>query len=189
VKTNKGIIQRFVNFEAAKHPPVTAENFGELYEQHHPEIFRFCRRILRNYDNAEDAAEATFVKAYFHLEKFDPMKASFRTWIFRIAGNECLDRIRKWKDQPLDETVPSENNLTDESQDIQRIVNECLDRLEEGERAPFVLYHLEGFTYEEIAGIMKTSLSTARNRVKSAERNMKACLEKKGADEYLAEQI
>jgi len=175
---------------AKKRPPVTKENFGEYYEKHYPEIFRFCRSMLRDYDDAEDATQETFVKAYLNLAKFDENKSSFRTWLFKIATNVCIDEIRKrerWKKEPLEEAVSSGINSPDQSQDIQRIVNECLDRLDKEEKTAFVLYHGEEFTYEEIAEIMETSPSTTRNRVKSAERKMKVCLEKKGAEEYLTD--
>lgn len=90
---------------ATKRPPVTKENFGGYYEKHYQEIFRFCLRVLRNYDDAEDAAQETFVKAFLNLEKFDEKKSSFRTWIFRIAYNTCIDESRRRRPKPLEEIV------------------------------------------------------------------------------------
>jgi len=269
VKTNKGIIQRFVNFEAAKHPPVTTENFGELYEQHRPEILRFCLSMLRNYECAEELAkklaETTSRKASLRLAEYNDKRdslrtwifkiardvcfdelysrhypeifrfcldrlkdhvdvedivqdafvkayltfnenkgASFRTWVYRIAEQKCIDESKKhrWRRRPTEvaapitadavplpdaETPSAEQTVSpdDESYDIRRLVNECLDQLDEREKTPFVLHRSEGLTYEEIAEIIRTSLGTARNRVKSAEVKMKVCLEKKGAEDYL----
>lgn len=68
--------------------------FDELHERHRERMFRVARRITRHREDAQDAVQESFLRAYVHLEKFDE-KAKFSTWLTRIAINAALMKIRK----------------------------------------------------------------------------------------------
>ena len=81
--------------------------FGLLVERHEANVYGLCIKMLRNPEDAEDCLQEVFVKAYKALPSFRE-EARFSTWIYRIATNACLMRIRKRKldtvslDQPLE---------------------------------------------------------------------------------------
>ncbi|MGD8626394.1 MAG: RNA polymerase sigma factor, partial [Anaerolineae bacterium] len=135
---------------------------------------------------------------------FDPRRASFRTWLYRIARNRCIDVARRARlirflpigrraesDARREETVP-EDVLVDERQDVEALaakadtieaVGDCIDRLEHrDEKQAFLLYYLSGMVYREIGEVLGKSTSMARNRVKAAQQKVRQCLESKGFD-------
>ena len=90
--------------------------FGELVELYKDKVFHICFRMLGNRHEAEDIAQEAFIRAYINIESFN-QKRKFSTWLFRIATNLCIDRIRKKKpDYFLDAEVSGTEGLTMYSQ-------------------------------------------------------------------------
>jgi RNA polymerase sigma factor (sigma-70 family) len=77
-----------------------AHAFGELCERHHRKVYRTAYRIIRNHEDAEDAVQDSFIRAFMHLGEFDE-RAQFSTWLVRIAINSALMILRK-KNQKRD---------------------------------------------------------------------------------------
>ena len=83
--------------------------FGELCERHGKKVLRVIHRIMRNREDAEDAAQECFLNAFVHLKDFDG-RSQFATWLTRIAINAALAKLRKnhWKREiPIDEPNPA----------------------------------------------------------------------------------
>jgi RNA polymerase sigma-70 factor (ECF subfamily) len=83
--------------------------FGELCERHTKKVFRVIYRIMRNREDAEDAAQECFLSAFVHLKDFDG-RSQFATWLTRIAINAALMELRKSRgarEVPIDEPNPS----------------------------------------------------------------------------------
>jgi RNA polymerase sigma factor (sigma-70 family) len=83
--------------------------FGELCERHAKKVFRVIYRIMRNREDAEDAAQECFLNAFVHLKNFDG-RSQFATWLTRIAINAALMKLRKnrgAREVPIDEPNPS----------------------------------------------------------------------------------
>src|SRR5467141_5124401 len=83
--------------------------FGELCERHMKQVSCVIRRIVRNREDAEDAAQECFLNAFVHLKDFDG-RSQFATWLTRIAINAALMKLRKnrgARDVPMDEANPS----------------------------------------------------------------------------------
>src|SRR5882724_13208470 len=83
--------------------------FGELYERHMKQVSCVTRRIMRNREDAEDAAQDCFLNAFVHLKDFDG-RSQFATWLTRIAINASLMKLRKnhgAREVPIDEPNPS----------------------------------------------------------------------------------
>lgn len=164
------------------------ENFDSLYSDHYSEICRFCFKRVNNQQDAEDITDESFVKAFYN---YDPRhKTSFRTFIFKIAKNLCLDfyKSKRYKDKERTATIDADL-LVDDSlktngellqQEILNALYRCLDKLEDEEQLSIRLYFVEQFTYQEIADIIEKSTNTAKNRVESGLKNLKKCLRKKG---------
>ena len=83
--------------------------FGELCQRHGKQVSRVTRRIIRNREDAEDAAQECFLNAFVHLKDFDG-RSQFATWLTRIAINAALMKLRKnrgAREVPIDEPNPS----------------------------------------------------------------------------------
>jgi RNA polymerase sigma-70 factor (ECF subfamily) len=176
----------------------------ELYKRYARKLYVFCDHslVFRDAHQAEDLVQEVFIRVIKAAHTFDPQKASFRTWLFRIARNCCIDTNRKERRfaflnsrlQPgfnaPEEQLPRDEVLRTHEGDIEsqmidaalhQAVSDCIQALEnEEERQAILLYYLAGKVYREIAEILGKSLSTAKNRVHTARDKVKTCLSKKG---------
>ena len=90
--------------------------FGEIVEIYKDKVFQIAFRMLGNRHEAEDIAQEAFIRAYINIESFN-INLKFSTWLYRIATNLCIDRIRKKKpDYYLDAEVAGTEGLTMYSQ-------------------------------------------------------------------------
>src|SRR5580700_4798973 len=74
--------------------PYVTTAFEVLVRRHQSNLFRFCRRMLRDPDWSEDATQETLIRAYHALSHFEG-RADFKTWLFTIARNVCLTRLKQ----------------------------------------------------------------------------------------------
>jgi RNA polymerase sigma-70 factor (ECF subfamily) len=167
----------------------------ELYRKHAKSLFVYLSHVL-NVQNPEDAVHDIFVRVIEKAHQFNPKKASFRTWLFRIAHNHAVNLFRRDKlvrFHSLEKNVGQDGagirlgeTLTDESQNVERsslalAVRECIGRLRVViERQAIVMYYLIGQNYEEMSVILGKSISAVRKHVLTAGEKVKACLESKG---------
>lgn len=167
----------------------------ELYRDYKDRIEGFIRRMVRDTALAQDLTQETFIRAQKGLKDFRG-EASISTWLFRIANNLCLDHLRKEKgkgmmvdffeyldnlDYGAEESGKSEESDQQvhllEQREMSECVQEFVDRLPETYRSVMVLYYLEGFSIEEIAGILGTSSVSIRVRLHRAREELKTLLE------------
>ncbi len=154
--------------------------FEEIVMLYQNRVYHVCYRMLRNQAEAEDIAQEAFLRAYTNLYKFDQQR-KFSTWIFRIATNLCIDRIRKKKpDYYLDAQVPGTEGLDMYSQlssddDLPEVEVEKMEtkdrvqyevsRLPEKYRSVIVLRYFEELPLKEIAEVLDLPLGTVKTRV------------------------
>jgi RNA polymerase sigma-70 factor, ECF subfamily len=158
------IVQRFKNGERAA--------FTELVRIYQDRIYNLCAYMLNDIDEARDASQDTFIKAYKNLDRFKP-KASFYTWLYRVAVNTCLDYRKRSYPEPLQqgstiEDVPSSAASPEElyqSKEIASALQSALQRIPEKYRAAIVLKEIEGLSYEEIADTLQVSIGTVKSRI------------------------
>jgi RNA polymerase sigma-70 factor (ECF subfamily) len=137
--------------------------FEEIYTTYSPGVFRLCRAYLNDEEQARDLVQETFISVWQHLEGFRG-ESSLRTWIFRIATNNCLRALERSKRMPSGELVkepaaPQEEDVEEKVAFLYR----CIGELEETDRILISLV-LEDLPQDEIASI--TGLSYANTRVK-----------------------
>lgn len=166
--------------------------FRVLVERHSRSVFRLTFRMTRNEQDAEDLVQDTFLRAYKQLHRFDG-RASFSTWLYRIAANCSLDLIRarkNRKEQPAkssgDETMcwldsiaapePSPERLTQSGQ-IAELLGPAMRQLSEMERVAFVLRHYEGQKIEDIARTLGVEANAAKHSVFRAVQKLRRALE------------
>lgn len=142
--------------------------FGELVFRHQKSIYRFLLRLLRNPSEAEDMTQKVFLLAFEHLSGFR-REASFRTWIFRIAVNQCKNRARQsWRfdtDPPDPLTLCDTNPDPEEtvaSREIQQNLREAVEKLPEKQKMVLQLRVYQEMSFEEIGQIMQTNANTAK---------------------------
>jgi RNA polymerase sigma-70 factor, ECF subfamily len=157
-----------------------AAAFEELVNRYEGKIFRLTRNITGNHEDAEDAMQDAFLKAYAHLQDFHG-DSRFYTWLVRIAANEALMRLRKRRPNQfsLDEPIEGDNDLmpreledwgpTPEQKyaqtEIQSLVGELIDRLEPEYRIVFLLRDLEELSTQETAEALGISVPAVKSRL------------------------
>jgi RNA polymerase sigma-70 factor (ECF subfamily) len=165
--------------------------FEEIVLKYQDRIYNLCRRMLGNADDAQDAAQDVFLKAYQALPKFQP-DASLYTWLYRIATNTCIDYRRK----PVFESLfgrfeegerlihdrasdaPSPEKLY-QSRQIDKALQECLGKLSAKLRAIIVLKEVEELSYEEMSETLDISIGTVKSRLARARKELQTCMKKK----------
>jgi RNA polymerase sigma-70 factor (ECF subfamily) len=159
--------------------------FEAILLRHQDRIYNLCRYMLRDLQDAQDAAQEVFLKAYRGLEGFRP-DASLYTWLYRIAVNTCLDYKRKsrreaFRSEPLTEDLPSGDRSPQqlyESRKITEAIQIALEKLPEKLRAAIVLREIEELSYEEIAKALHTSVGTVKSRISRAREQLRHLLKK-----------
>ncbi|MGH7724329.1 MAG: RNA polymerase sigma factor [Candidatus Eiseniibacteriota bacterium] len=175
------------------------EAFGELVRRYEGRIYHLVRRILGDPDEAEDALQETFLSAFRGLPRFK-REARFSTWLFRIATNAALMRVRKRRpnvvslDRPIEEedggeigprelrdwsAMPDEELVNDETRTK---MEEAIAALPEDQRAVFLLRDVEGLSNPEIAETLELTLPAVKSRLHRARLSLRNRL-----DRYLAD--
>jgi RNA polymerase sigma-70 factor, ECF subfamily len=169
-----------------------AEAFRVLVDRHSRTVFRIAYRIVGNEADAEDVVQEAFMRAYRQIAVFEE-RASFATWISRIASNYALDVIRlrgrheqrRVRSLPDDEqdmldniggTDPGADRLYYGTQ-VQRKIGEALNDLSAQERAAFLLRHCEGKSIEEIGSVLGTAPSATKNSIFRAVKKLREALQ------------
>ena len=163
-----------------------SEAFGALITLHERFVYNLALRTLGNPQDAQDIAQEAFLRAWSSLGKFRA-EARFRTWLYRITLNLCLDRIPRLRrelsdlgddvtaDFPLPDSRAADPLSTLEAADRRKFLHQVIDRLPERHRLLIVLRYQDDLSYEEIAsllnlplGTVKTGLFRARERLRAA---------------------
>ena len=148
------------------------ERFALLVNKYKDKVFSLVMGILKNKEEAEDVAQDIFVKVFKALPKFK-RKAKFSTWVYRIAYNECISRLRRQKirtvsvDQVSSAYLDEDGNETGDWQETEikhKTLHLALDQLSETDRGLVHLFYFDNLPVHEIARI--TGLSTANVKTK-----------------------
>ena len=170
-----------------------ADAYRVLVERHGRALFRLAFRMTGNQQDAEDVVQESFLRAYRQLSKFDE-RASFGTWLYRIASNCSLDLVRSRKrrseHQPLGDSLPEPEDRvlalpsTDPTPERAALSSEVRDRLAEAmnelsatERTAFVLRHFEGMRIEEVSRVLECQPGAAKHSVFRAVQKLRRALE------------
>jgi RNA polymerase sigma-70 factor (ECF subfamily) len=154
--------------------------FERLVRAHQDRIYNLAYRITGNHEDAADAAQEAFVKAYQGLAHFR-QDAAFSTWLHRIATNAALDLIRRRSptppvELPLDLPAPDSLDTDVHRREIQRRIHAALGHLAPEFRVAVVLRDLEGMAYDEIARTLQVPVGTVRSRISRAREALRGYL-------------
>ena len=156
--------------------------FTHLVHRHKHTIFRFVLSKVKDRELASDLTQDVFVKVFKSAELYQPT-GKFRSWLFRMAQNICIDYYRKQQkasilslhkksdtddeftlmDQIEDETTNPEKEI--ENIELQDVIEQAFDALPEKQRTALVLCQYHGMSYPEIATIQKVPVGTVKSRI------------------------
>jgi RNA polymerase sigma-70 factor (ECF subfamily) len=178
------------------------KSFLDIYNEFYPKVLGYLTRLVGT-GEAEDVAQVTFEKVNNNLSTFKS-ESKLSTWIFKIATNSALDRLKSpsYKRttsgpmapvqlQAVENISMASNKLASPDRKVIRnemsdCIREFIERLPPDYRTIITLNELEGFTNQEIAEILQISLDTAKIRLHRARVKLKESLES-GCDFYLDE--
>ena len=153
----------------------------ECYKKYAPMVFRRCSSLLKNEEEALDAAQDVFVNLLRHEKKLHGQFLS--SLLYTIATNVCLNRLRQRKRQSTNEPDPNLPEINGDSESQFERVENCMlmdDILQdesESTRAICFMYHADGMTLREIGEVMKLSISGVRKRLLAFNARAKVKLE------------
>ncbi len=161
-----------------------ARAFEVIFERHHQELYRYCRGILADADDAQDALQATMVAALRALPG-EQRDIPLRPWLFRVAHNEAISIARgRRKEAPgndSDATAPGAD-LTAEARERMRTLVTDLRALPERQEGAIVMRELSGLSYADIGATLGTSEAAARQLVYEAREAMRESRAARDAD-------
>ena len=161
-------------------------SFERLYEEHGARMKSIARNLLGSEPEAEDAVQDAFLKVYRGLGRFHGGSA-FSTWVYRILVNVCYDRLRgRRRRQIVERPMPARIALApagETDHPLRLSIEAGLSRLEERERAVFLLCEVEGFSHREASEILEVSEGSSRALLFKARRRLQQELRAGGAFE------
>jgi RNA polymerase sigma-70 factor (ECF subfamily) len=160
------------------------EAFGVLVQKYKTKVFNLAYSFTKDRETADDLAQEVFIKVYYALEKFK-FQSGFGTWLYRIAVNHFKDYLRKHakerhvsleklgREPSLSEDEIKKKERAQESADRKKLLYQALRSLPEKHQVILTLRDIQGYSYEEIAGILKLSLGTVDSRLHRARKMLR----------------
>jgi RNA polymerase sigma-70 factor, ECF subfamily len=168
--------------------------FARLVEENKRSVFGLCLRLLADPEEARDAAQESFTRAYASLESFD-LEQPFPPWVLRIARNHCLDILRRRiparsrveldaevEDGPARELPDTTAERADDAMEraqTRRILEEAVAALPSNYREVVHLFHVEQLSYKEIASTLDVPIGTVMTWLHRARAQLRVRLEGK----------
>lgn len=167
--------------DAAREGDLAAFNW--LVLRYQTRVYNLCLRMLTDPDAAADATQEAFLSAYKAIGRFKGEQ--FRTWLFRIATNACLDMLRSRKRKPTQSLYSYSHDPEDEAEplpiadldptidpessalraEVAEAIQRGLDSLPDDQRIALVLVDVQGLSYDEAAAITGANLGTIKSRI------------------------
>ncbi|MCX6178269.1 MAG: RNA polymerase sigma factor [Chlorobiales bacterium] len=163
-------------------------SFKKLVAEHQGMVINTCYRFVFNREDAEDLAQEVFIEVFRSFDQFRE-EAKLSTWIYRIAVTKSLDHLRRLKRKKRFSSLKRIIGIEDPSTDIvdsnsdnpaeamegneqAAILQNALNTLPDSQKTAFLLSKQEGFSNQEIADILKTSVSAVESLVHRAKKNL-----------------
>lgn len=173
---------------------VNTNHFEKLYQEYRVLVFNVALNYMQNIEDAEEITQDVFVKVHHSLSSFNH-KSSYKTWIYRITINQCLDYIKQKNSQKrffifgkksqneqeyLNASSFEHPGILMENKEEAAILFQVINSLTENQKTAFLLSKLDGLSNPEIAEIMQLSISSVESLVFRA----KSSLQNKLAEKF-----
>jgi RNA polymerase sigma-70 factor, ECF subfamily len=168
------------------------EAFAILFEQYKNLVYKTAYLMLGESAEAEDALQEIFVQVYKSLSGFDPGKAAFTTWLYRITFNYCLNHRRKKRPftLPLEDISPAlKSGFLDTQLAEEETLQQAIGKLTDKQRAVVILRYFWDLPYAEIAQILDVPLGTIKSRIDLALKTLRKMLEEQESGKRSISQI
>lgn len=157
-----------------------ADAFAVLVRCHQGPLCVLVRNLLPRWADWEDVAQDVFLAAYANLRSFDPTRAAFRTWLFTIARNHCLNALKRRRpalpgELPEGADCETPQHAAEQREWFDRL-DAALDELPFEQKTAFVLAEIQGLSCEEIGRIEGVSVGTVKSRLGRARQKLRAAL-------------
>lgn len=163
-----------------------------LVERFRGQVFGLCLRMLGQRQDAEDAAQETFVRVLKNLHRWDAER-DFEPWLLAIAGNRCRTALSNRKRRPAAEMLPEQvaDDHPDErgAEHLAEEVTLALETVRDDYRQAFILFHEHQLSYEQIAEAMEVPLGTVKTWVHRARRGLIERLRQRGMVEGASHEV
>jgi len=161
-----------------------SEYFGELYRRYILLVYGLCLKYLKHAEKAQDAVMQLYEDLSEKLTRYD-IKV-FRTWLYSVAKNHCLQELRKEKHEifvDFDHYIMESDmilHLFDEGHDEERFeaLQKCMEQLPELQRVSISKFFMEEMSYADIADATGYRLKSVKSHIQNGKRNLKICIEK-----------
>lgn len=170
--------------------------FARIVQAYQKPVYNLCYRTLGDQEEAEDAAQETFLRVYTNLHRYDPERR-FLTWILSIASNHCIDRLRRKRQRWLsldDDEMQWAERLVAPAESPQRRaerhesaeqIQHLLNHLAPDYRIPLILLYWYDLSYEEIATTLNLSVAAVKSRLHRGRNQMAALLSTEAPAPYV----
>jgi RNA polymerase sigma-70 factor (ECF subfamily) len=151
-----------------------------LYDAHAERVHRLAYRMCGDLDMAAEFTQDAFVRAFGQLDRFRG-ESAFGTWIHRIAVTVTLNgmrKVRRLRDREvdLDHAAPLSTTTRESEPDLKERMAHEIEALPDTLRTTLVMHDIEGFTHQEIAGILGVAEGTSKSRLFDARRRLRVAL-------------
>jgi RNA polymerase sigma factor (sigma-70 family) len=156
-----------------------AAAFAAVYERHHQALYRYCRSILRHEEDAQDALQSTFARAFAALQD-ERRDFELKPWLFRIAHNEAISILRRRRETSELGDVPGDEGETEErvsEREELRVLRHDLADLPDRQRSALVLRELNGLSHAEIGAVLELSPTAVKQSIFEARTALFSCRE------------
>ncbi len=156
-----------------------AAAFAAVYERHHQALYRYCRSILRHEEDAQDALQSTFARAFAALQD-ERRDFDLKPWLFRIAHNEAISILRRRRETAELGDLPGDEGETEErvsEREQLRELRHDLADLPDRQRSALVLRELNGLSHAEIGTVLDLSPSAVKQAIFEARTALFSCRE------------
>lgn len=164
-----------------------SEAYRILVERHVDRAYALALRTLRNPADAEDVAQEALVKAWTHRHSWQPGKAKFSTWLYRVVFNRCIDLKRMPSNACLDDVAEPEDDCPDSVDSIQRRqvygrLEDALATMPEQQRAALTLAYFDEMGNSEIATVLGTTVQAVESLLKRGRQGLRERLRRSERD-------
>jgi RNA polymerase sigma-70 factor (ECF subfamily) len=153
------------------------EAFTEMYLRFRQKVYDYCLRMLGNAEEAEDMYQEVFIRVFQRAHQFAEDK-SLAGWIFTIAHNLCLNKIR---DRRILDNIDDQRFLAapviEYADDWAARIQAALEQVAPENREPFLLFEYQGLSYNEISEVMKLTVPAVKSRIYRTREQLRSLLE------------
>jgi RNA polymerase sigma-70 factor, ECF subfamily len=159
--------------------------FEAVYDRLAAPVFGLICKVVRDPAQSEEVAQEVLLEVWRSASRFDRERSSASTWVMMIAHRRAVDRVRSASAEALRDKKSAAASVTPEIDEVAEAVEasldaervrRCLDTLTDIQREALALAYYGGYTYREVAGLLKVALGTIKTRIRDGLIRMRDCM-------------